>query len=36
MIRGWGVGDVLLQLGVLVLFAVVMLALSTYGLRKRR
>ena len=36
MIRGWGVGDVLFPLGVLVLFAVVMLGLSTYGLRKRR
>ncbi len=36
MIRGWGVGDIWLQLGVLVLFACVMLLLSAYSLRKRR
>lgn len=36
MIRGWGVGDVWLQLTVLVGFAAVMLLLSAYGLKKRR
>jgi len=36
MIRGWGVGEVWLQLAVLVAFAAVMLLLSTYGLKKRR
>lgn len=36
MIRGWGVGDVWLQLTVLAAFAAVMMLLSTYGLRKRR
>jgi ABC-2 type transport system permease protein len=36
MIRGWGVGDVWLQLIVLAAFAVVMLLLSAYGLKKRR
>jgi ABC-2 type transport system permease protein len=36
MIRGWGIGDILFPVGVLVLFAVVMLTVSTYGLKKRR
>ncbi|MBN1677440.1 MAG: ABC transporter permease [Candidatus Thermoplasmatota archaeon] len=36
MIRGWGVGDVWLQLVVLLVFAAVMMLLSTYGLKKRR
>ena len=36
MIRGWGVGDIWLQFGVLVAFACVMLLLSAYSLRKRR
>jgi len=36
MIRGWGIGDVWLQIGVLVVFACVMLLLSAYSLRKRR
>ncbi|OGS56297.1 MAG: hypothetical protein A3K60_07555 [Euryarchaeota archaeon RBG_19FT_COMBO_56_21] len=36
MIRGWGIGDVSFELGVLLLFAAVMLLLSTYGLKKRR
>jgi len=36
MIRGWGVGDVWLQLIVLAAFAAVMLLLSAYGLKKRR
>ncbi len=36
MIRGWGAGDVWLQLTVLLAFAAVMMLLSTYGLRKRR
>ncbi len=36
MIRGWGLGDVWFQLAVLATFAVVMLLLSTYSLKKRR
>jgi len=36
MIRGWGIGDVWFQLAVLATFAVVMLLLSTYSLKKRR
>lgn len=36
MIRGWGIGDIWLQIGVLVVFACVMLLLSAYSLRKRR
>lgn len=36
MIRGWGPGDVMLQLVVLLAFAAVMLLLSTYGLKRRR
>jgi ABC-2 type transport system permease protein len=36
MIRGWGIGDVALDLGVLLLFACVMLLLSTFGLKRRR
>lgn len=36
MIRGWGIGNVWWDLFILVAFAIVMLALSTYGLRKRR
>jgi ABC-2 type transport system permease protein len=36
MIRGWGIGDVWLQLTVLLAFAAVMMLLSTYGLKKRR
>jgi ABC-2 type transport system permease protein len=36
MIRGWGIGDVWLQLIVLAAFAAVMLLLSAYGLKKRR
>jgi len=36
MIRGWGVGDVWFQVTVLLVFAAVMMLLSTYGLRKRR
>ncbi|HJX04244.1 MAG TPA: ABC transporter permease [Thermoplasmata archaeon] len=36
MIRGWGLGDVLFPIGILILFAGVMLAISTYGLKKRR
>jgi ABC-2 type transport system permease protein len=36
MIRGWGAGDILFDLGVLLLFAAVMLGLSAYSLRKRR
>ncbi|OGD46880.1 MAG: hypothetical protein A3K76_05495 [Euryarchaeota archaeon RBG_13_57_23] len=36
MIRGWGMGDVALQLVVLLAFATVMLLLSTYGLKRRR
>ncbi len=36
MIRGWGVGSVWPDLLTLGVFAIVMLALSTYGLRKRR
>jgi ABC-2 type transport system permease protein len=36
MIRGWGVADVWLQLVVLTGFAVVMLVMSAYSLKKRR
>jgi ABC-2 type transport system permease protein len=36
MIRGWGIGDVLFQFGVLIIFACVMLVLSTYGLKRRK
>lgn len=36
MIRGWGLGDVWLQVAVLIAFAAVMLVLSTYSLKKRR
>jgi ABC-2 type transport system permease protein len=36
MIRGWGLGSIWLQFGILLLFAGVMLTLSTYGLKKRR
>jgi ABC-2 type transport system permease protein len=36
MIRGWGAGDILFDLGILLLFAAVMLGLSAYSLRKRR
>jgi ABC-2 type transport system permease protein len=36
MIRGWGAGDVALQITVLLVFAVVMLLLSTFGLKRRR
>jgi ABC-2 type transport system permease protein len=36
MIRGWDIGGIWLQIGVLVLFACVMLILSAYSLRKRR
>lgn len=36
MIRGWGMGDIWLQIGVLVVFACVMLLLSAYSLKKRR
>ncbi len=36
MIRGWSLGDVWFQLGVLVIFACVMLVLSTYGLKRRK
>jgi ABC-2 type transport system permease protein len=36
MIRGWGVGDVWLQLAVLAGLAAAMLLLSTYGLKRRR
>ncbi|MGQ9587386.1 MAG: ABC transporter permease [Thermoplasmata archaeon] len=35
MIRGWGPGDIWFQLVVLALFATIMLALSTYGLKRR-
>jgi len=36
MIRGWGPGDIWFQLIVLVIFATIMLTLSTYGLKRRR
>jgi len=36
MIRGWGIGDVWFQFGVLIIFACVMLVLSTYGLKRRK
>jgi len=36
MIRGWGAGDIWLQIVVLLAFATIMLALSTYGLKRRR
>ncbi len=36
MIRGWSVDGIWLQLSVLVLFAVVMLLLSTWALKRRR
>ncbi len=36
MVRGWGLGDVWLQLAVLVGFAAVMLLLSALSLKKRR
>jgi len=36
MIRGWGFGDVWVQVAVLITFAIVMLMLSTYSLKKRR
>lgn len=36
MIRGWGVGDVWVELLVLACFALAMLLLSTYSLKKRR
>ncbi len=36
MIRGWGIGDVWLQLVVLAAFALTMLLLSTLSLKKRR
>jgi ABC-2 type transport system permease protein len=36
MIRGWGIDRIWFQLGVLIIFACVMLLLSTYGLKKRR
>jgi len=36
MIRGWGIGDVWLEIAVLAGFAIVMLLLSTYSLKKRR
>jgi ABC-2 type transport system permease protein len=36
MIRGWGIGGIWLQIGVLAIFACVMLLLSAYSLRKRR
>jgi ABC-2 type transport system permease protein len=36
MIRGWGIGNIWWDLFVLAAFASVMLALSAYGLRKRR
>lgn len=36
MIRGWDISQVSLQLGVLVLFAALMLLLSAYGLKRRR
>lgn len=36
MIRGWGVGDIWFQLGVLALFACLTLTASVYGLRRRR
>jgi ABC-2 type transport system permease protein len=36
MIRGWSIGGIWLLIGVLVLFACVMLILSAYSLRKRR
>jgi ABC-2 type transport system permease protein len=35
MIRGWGIGSIWLDLLILVAFAIVMLALSAYRLRKR-
>lgn len=36
MIRGWGIGDVWLELAVLIGFAAAMLILSAYSLKKRR
>ncbi len=36
MIRGWGIGDVWFQVAVLAAFAVAMLLLSAYSLKKRR
>jgi ABC-2 type transport system permease protein len=36
MIRGWGIGDIWFQFGVLIIFACVMLVLSTYGLKRRK
>jgi ABC-2 type transport system permease protein len=36
MIRGWGIGDIWFQFGVLIIFAGVMLVLSTYGLKRRK
>lgn len=36
MIRGWGFGDVWVQVAVLAAFAAVMLLLSTYSLKRRR
>lgn len=36
MIRGWGLGSIWWDLLILLVFATVMLTLSTYGLRRRR
>lgn len=36
MVRGWGLGDIWVQMAVLLGFAAVMLFLSAYGLKKRR
>ncbi|HEX9907979.1 MAG TPA: ABC transporter permease [Thermoplasmata archaeon] len=36
MIRGWGIGDVWMEITILALFACVTLASSTYGLKRRR
>ncbi|MCU0859141.1 MAG: ABC transporter permease [Thermoplasmata archaeon] len=36
MIRGWGIGDVWLQVLILIAFAVVMLSLSAVSLKRRR
>lgn len=36
MIRGWGLGDVWVQVAILAAFALAMLLLSTYSLKRRR
>jgi ABC-2 type transport system permease protein len=36
MIRGWGFGGIWLELLILSAFAIAMLVLSTYGLKRRR